>query len=339
MELGTLIIKNKKIGSTTKLKNLIYFQLEKYNKKYECDSVPITSIKFENCVIEYTSVAIRGRIQDILSQVSSYHFSNCEIRYMNIETSSDSERHLSIWFSNSSVEYLKFYHCNENKSVLSSLSFNACSISNLSMENVTVLGHIMFNRCSFLKKHDNCKDNVIRNSTLGYNAIFDKCDIMSLVYENNKFVDNPYSDAMRSTVFKDSIIDNETIKESIIKISIPWENLRFRNTTIKSNNVINGYTCFHIMVPFSTTDNTDLYGMSYYYFPEADKLYEDLDTITVNDSFINSHKEENKNGYVTLDAFKELIKLDNSNVNAETYYRYKLVCKYFEEVKNLNTNE
>ena len=53
----------------------------------------------------------------------------------------------------------------------------------------------------------------------------------------------------------------------------------------------------------------------------------------------NSHKEKNKNGYVSLDSFKELIKLDNSNVNVETYNRYTLVCKYFEEVKNLNTNE
>lgn len=338
MELGTLIIKNKKIDSTTKLKNLIYFQLEKYNKKYECDSVPITSIKFKNCDIEYTAFSIRGRMQDILNQVTSYHFTNCEMRHICIETTA-LEKHLSIWFSNSSVEYLKFYKSDENNSILSSLSFNACSISNLSMESVTVLGHIMFNRCDFLKKHDNCKDNIIRNSTLGYNAIFDKCYIMSLVYENNKFVDNPYSDAMRSTVFKDSIIDNTTIKESIIKISIPWENLRFRNTTIKSTNAINNSICFHIMVPFSTTDNTELYGLSYYYFPEVDKLYEDLDTITDDDSFINSHKAENKNGYVTLDEFKNLTKTDNSNVNVETYNRYTLVRKYFEEVKNLEADE
>ena len=342
MELGKIIIKNKKIHGNIELSNLIKFYLEKYDRKYKCKSVPITSIKFDNCEIEGTRINIHMS-DGSLSNITSIRFLNCKMEYAGIETEMNYD--LSLYFDNSDISYFRFYsRCYGSEPKLDSVTFNSCFINNLNMEGVTVLRHTRFNSCHFFKKLDNTEDNVIKNNTFGYSTVFNNCTIVSLIYTNNSYNRNPNSGNPRYTLFSNTIIDNKSYKEktdSIIRIMALWENIRFRNTIIKSANVINNQTCFQVMMPFNHRhdDTENLYGLNYYYFPNEDKLYEDLDISTNKYSFINSHISENDKGYVTFEELKEMVKVDNSNVNVETYNRYTLVRKYFEEVKNLEADE
>jgi len=342
MELGTLTIKKHTIQGNIKLNNLIKFHLEKYNRKYKCKSVHITSIKFDNCKIEGARINTYMN-DDSLGNITSIRFLNCKISHAGIETEMNYD--LSLYFDNSDIDYFRFYsRCCGSEPKLDSLTFNNCFINNLNMEGVTVLRHTRFNRCHFFKKLDNTEDNVIKNNTFGYSTVFDNCNIGSLIYTGNSYDRNPNSGILRYTLFSNTIIDNKTYREktdSIIRINAPWENIRFRNAIIKSANVINNQTCFQVMLPFNHRhdDTENLYGLNYYYFPNEDKLYEDLDISTNKYSFINSHSSENDKGYVKLEELKEMVKTDNSNVNVETYNRYTLVRKYFEEVKNLEADE
>lgn len=342
MELGKIIIKNKKIDGNIKLNNLIKFYLEKYNRKYKCKSVPITNIKFDNCEIEGTHINIH--IYDgSLSNITSIYFLNCKISHAGIETEMNYD--LSLNFNNSYIDYFKFYsRCCGSEPKLESLTFNNCFINNLNMEGVTVLRHTRFDTCHFIKKPDNTENNVIKDNSFGYNTVFNNCNIKSLIYTGNSYRSNPNSGSPRYTLFSNTIIDNKTYKEksnNIISINVPWENIRFCNSIIKSANAINYYTCFQIMLPFNhrNDDNENLYGLNYYYFPLEDKLYEDFDISTNKYSFINSHSSENDKGYVKLEELKEMVKADNSNVNVETYNRYTLIRKYFEELKSSEADE
>ena len=342
MELGKIIIKNKTIQGNIKLNNLIKFYLEKYNRKYKCKSVPITNIKFDNCKIE--GARINTYMSDkSLSNITSIHFLNCKISHAGIETETNYD--LCLNFNNSYIDYFKFYsRCCTSGPKLDSLTFNNCFINNLNMEGVTVLSYTRFDTCHFIKKPDNTENNVIKDNTFEYNTVFNNCNIKSLIYTGNSYVRNPNSGSLRYTMFSNTIIDNEAYKEksnNIISINIPWENIRFRNTIIKSANVINNQTCFQVMLPFNYRhdDTENLYGLNYYYFPLEDKLYEDFDIRTNKYSFINSHSSENDKGYVKLEELKEMVKTDNSNVNVETYNRYTLIRKYFEELKNLEADE
>lgn len=341
MELGKLVIKGQTINGTTEFNNLIYYNLSKYEEEYGTNRVPITSVIFKNCDINNCNVWLDRNFNHVsINDIGSIHFDDCKISHMLVGVTANN--HARVYFTDSSIDYLKFNKntCSNEIARVDDLLFGRCVINNLSIENISICGHFRFDGCKFKKKYDNTKDNVISNVKIGWNAIFSECIIHSLKFENNEFMEKPISDK-RYVLFKNTVIDDASYKKDIgntISIKIPWENLKFCNSTIKSKNAINDEVCFNVTIPF------DEYGTTYYYFPIKDAIFEDHNMYTNEESLINGSKEDNGIIYLyyTLLDFKKAI--EEAVHKAEpmafnTQKAYNNMVDYFENVYKLYHEE